>query len=475
MIVLLSLFFNGSYESFYVKLEFMKNYPSAVNDPASDMAGRLEALHSASLENSRLFDRATAEINNHIHTIYSFSPYSPSMAALKARDAGLGAAGSVDHDSIAAASEMIEACAILGIGGCVGAELRVSVKTGADGKTSPFASRKINNPDSEGLVYMTIQGIPAQSIQKTAEFLAPLRAERLLRTKAMTASANLFLKEAGLAEIDFEKDIYTCSKYNEGGGITDRHLLSAMAGKLIQKYGKGPELAGGMKAKLGINVPPKLAAILSDADNPHYLYDLLGILKTEFLPGIFIQPNEKECIPAEKAASFALSISAIPAYAYLGDVGESPTGDKKAEKFEDDYIEELFAELLRLNFRAVTYMPPRNTLEQLNRLRKLCSDGGLMEISGVDINSSRQSFNCPEVLQKEFRHLLDTTWALIAHERFSSVDTRYALFSENNPLAPLNLPARLAAYAVMGKKLDLYHPVESAAALAKEIDKGRFA
>ena len=453
----------------------MKNYPFAVNDPVSDRAERLAALRTVSSDSSCFFDRSTAEINNHIHTIYSFSPYSPSMAALMARDAGLGAAGSVDHDSIAAAQEMIEACAILGIGGCAGAELRVSFKTGADGKPSPFASRKINNPDSEGLVYMTIQGIPAQSIQKTAEFLAPLRAERLIRTKAMTASANIFLKEAGLAEIDFEKDIYACSKYDEGGGITDRHLLSAMAGKLIQKYGKGPELAGGLRAKLGIKVPPKLAAILSDANNPHYLYDLLGILKTEFLPGIFIQPNEKECIPAEKATSFARSVSAIAAYAYLGDVGESPTGDKKAEKFEDDYIEELFTELSRLKYRAVTYMPPRNTLEQLNRVRKLCAEWGFMEISGVDINSSRQSFNCPEVLQKEFRHLLDTTWALIAHERLSSVDPRYALFSENNPLAPLDLEARIAVYAGMGKKLDLYHPVESAAALAPEIDKGRIA
>jgi hypothetical protein len=214
--------------------------------------------------------------------------------------------------------------------------------------------------------------------------------------------------------------------------------------------------------------------LLSDPGNPHYLYDLLGILKTELLPRVFIQPGGKEYIPAKKVAAFAKSISAVPAYAYLGDVGESPTGDKKAEKFEDNYIEELFEEIFRLGFQAVTYMPPRNTMEQLGKIRRLSAEWDLMEISGVDINSSRQSFNCPDVLKKEFRHLLDTTWALIAHERLASVSGPYGLFSGENPLASTGLTQRLAIYANMGKKLDLYHPDESAAALAAEIDKGRF-
>ena len=225
---------------------------------------------------------------------------------------------------------------------------------------------------------------------------------------------------------------------------------------------------------MGIKVSPKLNSVLTDPGNPHYLYDLLGVLKTEFLPGIYIQPDEKECIPAEEVTAFARSIAAIPAYAYLGDVGESPTGDKKAEKFEDDYIDELFAELSRLGYLALTYMPPRNTMAQLQKLRRLASEWGFMEISGVDINSSRQSFNCPEVLRDEFRHLLDTTWALIAHERFASVNARYGLFSADNPLASMDLGGRLAIYAGAGKKLDLYHPDDSAADIAAEIEKGRF-
>jgi len=451
----------------------MQNCLNKINDPRLTSEDRISSLRTFQ---NRSFQKKTGngEINNHIHTIYSFSPYTPAMAALKAHEAGLEAAGSVDHDSIGAAKEMLEACAVLGIGGCAGFEVRVSFKKDADGKLPPFASRKINNPDSEGLAYMTVQGIPKQSIEKAAEFLAPIREERLKRTKAMTVSANALLKDAGLQEIDFTRDVYNNSQFANGGGITERHLLAAAAEKIILKYGKGHDLLDGLNNKMGINASPKIVSLLNDQENPHYLYDLLGVLKTSLLPRIFIQPDDNECIQAVKVTEFALSIGAVPSYAYLGDIEESVTGDKKAEKFEDDFIEELFAYISALGFKAVTYMPPRNSLKQLLNVQRLCDQFNFMEISGVDINSSRQSFNCREVLQNEFRHLIDTTWALIAHEKLCGVDMRYGLFSKNNPLAALDLKKRLSSYAKIGKKFDLFFPDESAAKSAVEIDKGNY-
>jgi len=451
----------------------MQNLLNAVNDPRLSCEDRISSLrifHNKSLQKKT----GNGEINNHIHTIYSFSPYTPSMAAFKAHEAGLEAAGSVDHDSIGAAKEMLEACAVLGIGGCAGFEVRVSFKKDADGNPSLFAHKKINNPDSEGIAYMTVQGIPKHAIEKAADFLAPIREERLKRTKAMTVSANVLLKDAGLNEIDFEHDIYDNSQFAKGGEITERHLLAAAADKIIFKYGKGQDLLDGLKNKMGITVNPKIASHLSDPDNPHYLYDLLGVLKTDLLPGVFIQPDENECVHAIKVTEFALSTGAVPSYAYLGDIEESVTGDKKAEKFEDDFIEELFAYISKLGFKAVTYMPPRNSLKQLLNVQCLCDQFNFMEISGVDINSSRQSFNCREVLEKEFRHLIDTTWALIAHERLCTVDMRYGIFSKNNPLAALDLRKRLVSYAKIGKKFDLFNPDESAAKAAVEIDKGNY-
>jgi hypothetical protein len=454
----------------------MKDQRIIINDAGADKKERLEALESleASLPKPGKTGDAGGEINNHIHTIYSFSPYTPSMAALLSREAGLEAAGSVDHDSVAAAEEMLAACGILGLGGCVGFEVRVSFKTGAGGKPGPFAARKINNPDSEGIAYMTVQGIPRQRLGAAEEFLRPLRAERQRRTRAMTEAANVILTGAGLAPIDFDRDVLGRSKAAEGGGITERHLLAAAAEIFIQKYGKGPAIIGGLQEKLGLEPSPRLGGYLSDPANPHYLFDLLGFLKSGFLPRIFIQPGEAEAVPAGEVCQFAASAGGIPAYAYLGDVGDSPTGDKRAEKFEDDFLEELFEDLSRLGYRAVTYMPPRNSEAQLQRVRRLCGDWGFMEISGVDINSSRQSFNCPEVLTPPFRHLIDTTWALIAHERLSSVDERFGLFSPENPLSALPLGERLSLYARGGRRLNLKDPEKSCSALIKDINEGRY-
>ncbi|GHV88780.1 hypothetical protein AGMMS50267_11400 [Spirochaetia bacterium] len=452
----------------------MTDYRSIINDPRLEPQERLKAL--ANREKPASAPVSGGEVNNHIHTVYSFSPYTPSMAALKAQEAGLLAAGSVDHDSAGAAEEMIAACAILGIGGCTGFEVRASFKAGANGKPGPFAERKLNNPDSIGLAYMTVQGLPSSALPKVREFLAPIRRERLARTQKMACSANVLLHEAGLSEIDFQHDIIDCpaSMYNHDGEVTERHLLAAAAEKLIAAYGKGPALNEKLALHFGVTPPANVARSLSDPENPHYLYDLLGVLKSGFLSRIFIQPGDRECVDAQTVTAFADSIGAIPAYAYLGDITESPTGDKKAEKFEDDYIEELFDELSRLGYRAVTYMPPRNTLEQLRRVQRLCAERGFMEISGVDINSSRQSFNCPEILQDDFRHLLGTTWALIAHERLASVDSRFALFSPDNPLAMLPLQKRLAAYTLAGKDLDMKHPEASVPGILKKLQEGRY-
>lgn len=421
--------------------------PDTINDPAAPPSVRLDALREH-VRRTTEDGVATGEVNNHIHTIYSFSPYTPAMAALKARGAGLEVAGSVDHDSIGAAAEMLDACAILGLGCVVGLELRVSFKAG------PFGDRKLNNPDSIGYAYMTVQGVPRDAIPEVAAFLRPIQASRRARTARMTDALNGLFRAAGLRALDFECDVVARSKAAEGGGLTERHLLAGAAAVLIERYGKGPALVEGLAQAFGLRAPAKVAAYLSDPANPHYLFDVLGLLKSTLLDRVFIQPDETECVPAARVLEFARGIGAIPAYAYLGDVGESPTGDKKAEKFEDAFIEPLCAELARMGYLAVAYMPPRNTVAQLLRVQSLCAKHGLMEISGVDINSSRQSFNCPEVLQPEFRHLVDTTWALVAHQALVSHDRGLGLFSPSNPLVAQPLAERLARYARAGRALD---------------------
>lgn len=392
------------------------------------------------------------EVNNHVHTTYSFSPYTPTGAVERAVAAGLAAVGIMDHDSVAGVDEMHRAGRSLGIATTAGVELRVSAAGTA------LAGRMINNPDSPGLFYVMLHGIPARRIEEVAAFLRPIQASRERRMARMTEALNRLLPDLGLPELDFGRDVRGISRADAGGTITERHLLFALGGRILAAAGRGPGLPAWLRERAGLAVPERLERLLADPVNPHLAYDLLGVLKSSFLGRIFIQPDGTECVPVAEAVALGVAVGAIPCYGYLGDVGESPTGDKKAERFEDAWLDELFAELPRLGFRAVAYMPPRNTLAQLLRVRGLCAAHGLMEISGVDINSPRQSFNCPEVLRPEFVHLVDATWALIAHEKLQAAGDRYGLFDPDNPLADRPLSDRIAAYASIGRRIDPRNP-----------------
>lgn len=428
-----------------------------VNDPATAPEQRVSALRRWVASGQDL-PPLTAESNNHIHTIYSFSPYTPAMACLRGREAGLQVVGSVDHDSIAAAAEMREAGASLGMGVVTGFECRVMLHSAdevAAGR-APFNDRKLNNPDSFGVAYVTVQGIPSTAREAVDDFLQPIRTARLERTRRMTHGANEILAALGAPTLDFDADVVGISQFASGGTITERHLLYAMSEALISCFGRGDALVDGLHG-LGITIPAALRPLVADTENRFLAHDLLGLLKAEFLERFYIQPTRLEDggeLPdARTLVDFALSIGAIACYAYLGDVTASPTGDKKAEAFEDSYLDELVAHLADLGFPAITFMPPRNTAEQLARLSALARKYQLIEVSGVDINQPRQSFSCPELAEPRFAHLGDSTWALVAHEELSTTNPSDGLLHPENPLADLPLAERIVAYGDRGRQL----------------------
>ena len=407
----------------------------------------------ALIRSGSLSRKALEEVNNHVHTTWSFSPYEPSGAAYAAWKAGLGIVGSIDHDSIGAASELLNAAKDLGIASTVGFEMRVSFLD------TPLADRKINNPDSPGIVYMCVHGVPHQKIEEVSRFLKPVNKVRNLRNKAQVEALQALVGQYGF-DLDFERDVVPLSHSDEGGSITERHILYAMAKQCIAMFGKGEKLLRFLQKDLKIALSQNVQSMLLDRNNPHYAYDLLGVFKSNFLPRFFIQSAKAECPDVRDVVAFGNSIGAIPAYAYLGDVAQSVTGDKKAEQFEDDFLVELMDLLVDIGYPAITYMPPRNTLEQMHRLQGLAKERNLMEISGVDINSSRQSMNCPELLQPSCRHLVDAAWALVAHEKLATMDAKLGLFHPQNPYAQKSLDERLRLYSSLGRKMDRHHPLD---------------
>ena len=349
----------------------------------------------------------------------------------------------MDHDSISGAKEFIEAGKIVGLATTIGVECR------ADFSQTDLNGKRINNPDQESVAYVALHGIPHTQIDKVAAHLAPYRKRRNRRNVAMTARLNIMLAKYGIG-LDFAKDIVPLSRAKEGGSITERHILYALSLKLISRFGKGEKLVDFLRSKLKLNFSAKLEGYLSDLDNPYYTYDLLGVLKSDLVEHFYL-PATDECPPIREVVALVQEIGCILAYAYLGDVGESVTGDKKAQKFEDDYLEQLFEVITELSFNAVTYMPSRNTLEQLLRIKALCRQHNLFEISGEDINTPRQSFICEALARPEFRNLVDSTWALIGHEIAATANLKQAFFAPDVIAKYPNLADRIEIYKAIGQ------------------------
>ncbi|MBR6682100.1 MAG: PHP domain-containing protein [Clostridia bacterium] len=346
--------------------------------------------------------------NNHIHTIYSFSPYSPTAAIYMARAEGLETAGIMDHDSIGGAEEFRRAGEIAGIGTTCGLECRVSLAG------TELEGRKLNNPDQSGVAYMAMHSVPKESFARLQEIFVPLRERRNERNKKMLAMINELTSPYGIT-LDFEADVLPLSSFAVGGSVTERHLLYALSKKIVDIKGR-KNCAQFITNEFGIPLSEKQQAQLTDENNPHFLYDLLGVMKSMLVEKIYI-PATDECMNIRELIKLANEVGAILCYPYLGDVGESPTGDKKAQKFEDDFLDELISILNKEGVKAITYMPARNTPEQIARLQSLCRKYGMTEISGEDVNSSRQSMICPQLAKPEFKHLVDMAWTLVNREK----------------------------------------------------------
>jgi len=375
---------------------------------AGNAAERLAALKKIILDEKEPPAVFPQYANNHIHTTYSFSPYSPAAAVYFARAAGLQTAGIMDHDSIGGAEEFIEAGKITGIATTIGLECRVSVEG------TPLEGLRINNPDQLSNAYMALHGVPHTQINYMQEVFKPLREKRNVRNRKMVDNINTLMSPYGIA-IDFYSDVLPISNYAVGGCVTERHLLYALGKKILNIIGQ-PKTADFLENEMSIPLSQKQKEQMTDKDNLYFLYDLLGILKSNLVERIYV-PATDECMHISELSRLAQDTGSLLCYSYLGDVSDSVTGDKKAQKFEDSFLDLLFDVITEQKINAVTYMPSRNTPEQLKRIQKMCRARGITEISGEDINSPRQKFICEQLAQPQFAHLIDATWKLIEREK----------------------------------------------------------
>ena len=130
---------------------------------------------------------------------------------------------------------------------------------------------------------MALHAIPHGSFDRVDEFLRPIRAARGVRNRKMTARLAEIFAPYGIS-LDYDRDVLPRSQAAEGGSVTERHILWALGQNLIEKLGRGAPLVSFLRDTLGLSLSAKVTGYLSDTDNIHYDYDLLGLLKAEFVP-----------------------------------------------------------------------------------------------------------------------------------------------------------------------------------------------
>ena len=167
-------------------------------------------------------------VNNHIHTTYSFSPYSPAKALWMAFVSGLSTAGIMDHDSVGGTREFIAAGEILQMAVTVGMECRV------DMSATSLAGKRINNPDQNGIAYIAVHGIPHTQLDTVSRFILPYQQLRNKRNRAMVDKINQITGPYGIT-IGFDSDVLPLSMSHDGG-----HYLKDICYMVVPKDGTGP-------------------------------------------------------------------------------------------------------------------------------------------------------------------------------------------------------------------------------------------
>ena len=173
---------------------------------------RLENLETLLQNETRKPDVSDVFVNNHIHTTYSFSPYSPTAAIWFARAQTLPTAGIMDHDSMAGAWEFIRA-----------------------------------------------------GIDTVQEVFAPLRARRNERNRKMTDNISALLSPHGIS-LDFDADVLPLSQASDGGSVTERHLIFALCRKIIETCGR-EGTAAFVGQTLGVSLSDKQKSLLEQMRN----------------------------------------------------------------------------------------------------------------------------------------------------------------------------------------------------------------
>ena len=401
-----------------------QEYLIMLNSPKKHI--RLNAVEKLMSIQAPRFEKPTHEsISICLSSIYSFSPYSPSALIWQAKEAGLNLVGISDIDTTAGITEFNQAGDIADVRTVAQTDIRVNFSG------TELEGVRINDLFQDGIAHVSMMGISKRNILPADITVQPIREARLKRMVALTERVSNIFKPCGIT-LSLYEDVRSLSMNREVGVVTEKHVLLAVAKKIITKY---PDNVADCLENSGITVDIAEKAKLVKT-NIHLEYDLLGILTDKLLPDIYIQAEMNECPPVCAVADNLNSEGIVPAYTYCG------------TSSEDSDLDKIIGYLAKIGFKAVTYQPSVLSDEQIKRIRAICNQYDLMELIRENIYDPRKSFSNSYLADDSYKTAITNAWALVGNALANQPSE--ALFSEESIAAYPSLKERIAHFAKRG-------------------------
>lgn len=358
-------------------------------------------------------------VNLQIHTSYSFSPYTPSMAAYMAYRFSLTVAGILDDYTVAGANEFIKACKTLGITYSVGMNLRCD-----------FGRKKCN---------VSLLGIAERYFDKVEKATEGLRAKQKDNLFSSIDAINRRIKKYGM-EISFEKDVKPLMKKSASKVFLSKYAFYATALKIIEKFGKGEVVADLVLAE-GLELTQNEVGLLRDLTNPYYEYDLAKILlENDALL------NAKKVYPSpEEVVAIGKRVGAVCCFEY--DALRNRKELSAAEKIK--YNADLVKQLKSLGFSAIAFDPTKFSELVLKQFLCEVKNAEMLALNLTKVEFPRRRFDCIRIGGEAEKTLIENAFVIVGSEMSENSKDSYGFTSET---VNLSFQDRVKLFARIGRK-----------------------
>ena len=386
----------------------------------------LSALKRAEKRDKKYKIAETSVYNFNIHTDYSFSPFSPTMAAFMAYKSGVSVAGVCDFGTVAAAKEFLSSCRTLEVFGICGFE--IALKSG-----------------ELGTCMATFYGINKKNVALFEGLLADFRTLCVNRAVKVTEKVNSILQKYDIV-VDYEKDVFEFTRSSKNGTVTLKHVFRSVGEKIIEKYGKGRTTADFLRNELCLDIDESEYNLLCDAQNPYYIYDLIAALRKHFKES---EDEMPEFPSVGSYTSIAADAGIIAAYEYTCKYRwlEIETESKKAIKEFSELLDKIKTE----GFNAVCLSVREYSKSTLVTFVEAIRKKGLLVILTEKNDYPRSVFgiDCP----KEVKSFVETCALAIAGNSLSIGECHSdGIFSDKTIIKCPSLEERLNLFASIGRK-----------------------